>query len=229
MRYALIIAAGKQSRFKDELPKALAKVHGTCILDINIGHFKKYSDEVYVVCSYENEKYFLDYPHLTIHSGFGSGDAVLKALQMLPLKLGDTCFIAWGDSVQEEKLYKYVVDAYDGRIVVPCNKEMKPYVQIIEDKPSLIVHFSKFGESISEGYHDLSLFYGNANKMKDALLKMHEKYWKEDHYVHKHGDELEFLDIFNDMKVEAFILDMKGIKSYSFNTLEDLENINRSL
>lgn len=223
--FAFIIAAGKQKRFKEDLPKALVKIHNTCLLDMNISHFKKYCKEVYVVCSVENAHYFKDYQRIMIESGFGSGDAAMKALNKFNFKEDDTCFIAWGDALQDEKLYEEVIKHYVDKIIIPCNLEDSPYVQIKEDGEGVKVYFSKFHEPITKGYHDLSLFYGNANVIKEALNKLHALIWKDDHYEHKHGNEMEFLDIFNEVNVPASILDMKGIKSYSFNTLEELENI----
>lgn len=223
--FAFIIAAGKQKRFKDALPKALVKINDTCLLDMNIAHFKKYCKEVYVVCSVENAHFFKDYKTIIIHSGFGSGDAAMKALNKFNFNDEDTCFIAWGDALQDEKLYDEVIKNYIDKIIIPCNLEDSPYVQIKEDGEGVKVYFSKFHEPITKGYHDLSLFYGNANVIKDALNKLHTLIWKNDHYEHKHGNEMEFLDIFNEVHVPASILDMHGIKSYSFNTLEELENI----
>ncbi len=223
--FAFIIAAGKQKRFEDDLPKALVKIDDTCLLDINIAHLKKYCKEVYVVCSEENAHYFKDYKRIIIVSGFGSGDAAMKALNQFNFKKDDTCFIAWGDALQDEKLYDEVVFHFKDKIIIPCNLEDSPYVQIKEDGEGVKVYFSKFHELITKGYHDLSLFYGNANVIKEALNKLHALIWKKDHYEHKHGNEMEFLDIFNEVHVPASILDMKGIKSYSFNTLEELKNI----
>ena len=49
MIYGLIIAAGKQSRFESDIPKALVPYKGRRLLDINVDIMKSVCDVVYVV------------------------------------------------------------------------------------------------------------------------------------------------------------------------------------
>ena len=86
MKIGLIIAAGKQSRFKEQIPKCLAKINGTCILNTTVENLSKFCDKVFVVCSTENESYFKDFDHVSIVSGLGSGDAILRAIEALSLQ-----------------------------------------------------------------------------------------------------------------------------------------------
>ena len=47
-----------------------------------------------------------------------------------------------------------------------------------------------------------------------------------DKYYHKHGDEFNFLDIFNDTHIKSRILNMKNkYKCYSFNTEDEYRHI----
>ena len=168
MIYGLIISAGKQKRFGDKLPKSLVKYKGLTLLKVNMNNLSFNCDKVYVVCSYENEPYFFDYPHITIDSGYGCGDAVLKALEKLPLKRNDMVFIQWGDSLQEFKIYGLMVENYYTGVIIPCEIEENPYVQLLPNYKKKVL-FSKYGEETSKGYHDLSVFYGNAKNILKSL------------------------------------------------------------
>ena len=82
--YGLIIAAGNQTRFNYDIPKALVKINDVNLLDLNINYMKSYVDKIYVVCSFNNDKYFSnDINKIVIESGKGCGDAVMKALSKL--------------------------------------------------------------------------------------------------------------------------------------------------
>lgn len=226
MIYGLIISAGKQKRFGDKIPKALARINGISFLDINLNNLRVYCDKVYVVCSYENEIYFVDYPHITIESGFGCGDAVLKALGKLPLKTNDKVFIQWGDSIQEYKIYRDLSLNYNSGIIVPCQIEKKPYVQLIANSKKRVL-FSKYNEKTSMGLHDLSLFYGNANEIIKALEKTARKISKKGIYKNNHGNEFNFLDIFNETNIRMDLFVVQNYKGFSFNTKKELkEKIN---
>lgn len=231
MRFGIILSAGNQSRFKSPLPKALVKINGKVLLEENIQRMSKYCDEVFVICSFQNEQFFKKYNHIAINSGKGSGDAVLKALIEINKKhkfsKDDTCFIIWGDCLIEDQIYKQVLDNYNNTGLIPCVFEENPYVQLKETKNNkVIASFSKFNEAITAGFHDLSLFYFNCQNLLNYLLIFQKKIInKEDNYIHKHGNEMEFLDVFNETEIEAKILEIKDYKDFSFNTVEELENI----
>ena len=228
MIYGLIMCAGKQSRFGAELPKALIEYHGKCLLDINLDAMNKYCDKSYVVCSIENKQYFKDYNRIVIKSGLGSGDAVMKALQHLDLQPSDTCFIQWGDSLQTEDIYKSCIDNFDSddlEVLIPCVYEDKPYVKVYNNiDGNTQIFFTKYGDTISPGYHDLSVFYSNALMLLNKLVEFNCKYYKDGCYNHKHN-EFEFLDVFNDTDLNATILNMKAYKDFSFNTLEQFNDL----
>ena len=174
MIYGLIVNAGNQTRFEKDTPKSLEVLPtGKTILAETIEKMNRYCDDVFVVCSWDKEKVFEKHHHniISITSGKGCGDAVLKALIHFPKKLEreDLVFIQWDDSVQPTKLYGDLLSHYAGRILVPCQWEDDPYVRIYPDGESLVVQFSKYGEVKTSGLHDLSLFFGNALYLKDKL------------------------------------------------------------
>lgn len=231
MKFGIILSAGNQTRFKSATPKALVNVNGKILLEENILWMSKYCDHIFTICSSQNEHFFEKYNHIAISSGKGSGDAVLKALLEIKQKYGfssnDTCFILWGDCLIEDLIYKKVVENYKKVGIVPCVFEEKPYVQIFQKQDNKIdVLFSKFGENASSGFHDLSIFYFNCEEILKYLLDFQNKIIGRDgNYVHKHGNEMEFLDVFNETDIKAQILEIKNYQDMSFNTIEQLKNI----
>lgn len=227
MVYGLIICAGKQSRFKSETPKALVDVNGKTLLERNMSALEKFCDRVFVVCSFENEAHFKLDNKIVIESGKGSGDAVWKALERLDVKKDDTCFVMWGDSMQSEATFSALKENYAGTTLIPCQIEEKPYVQITKNgKGGVNVLFSKFGDKITRGFHDLSVFYCNAVDLLKGMRAFRRKFLDESgNYVHKHNNEMEFLDVFNDTDIKADILEFKDGQDFSFNTIEQLEEL----
>lgn len=220
MIYGLIFAAGKQTRFACDTPKALITIGNRVLLDINMERLSKHCDEIFVVCSYENAPHFKNYPNIKISSGNGCGDAVMQALDRLPLSEDDLCYIMWGDTLFTEELLRVSKDSYSDRVVIPCEIVDTPYVQIIPINDGVKVKFSKFGESTFNGYHDLSVFFGNAMEINSHLHKMHDQIYINNTYVHTHGNEFSFLDVFNDTNIRAKVV-LTPYKSYAFNTLEE--------
>lgn len=225
MIYGLILAAGKQSRYGSDVPKALANIGNRTLLDINIERLSSICDEVYVVCSYQNEGYFTNYSNrIVIESGKGCGDAVLKAIKALPHNEVDTCIIQWGDSLVETGLYTEMLDRYTGKWIIPCEISDLPYVQIFPTDGSVKISFSKYGEHTAKGFHDLSVFYGPMAEFERMASQFEEKYLDGETYVHKHGNEFQFLDIFNDTPLEASAYHT-AYKGYAFNTLDELSSL----
>ena len=58
--YGIILAAGKQSRFNDDIPKALAEGNGKILLQHNYETLKNQCEKIYVVTSLENNHFFKD-------------------------------------------------------------------------------------------------------------------------------------------------------------------------
>ena len=226
MIYGFIIAAGNQKRFKSDIPKALYKIAGISLLDRNIENLNQYCDKVFVVVSKLNYNYFKNYNCIIIDSGHGCGDAVFHCLEQLSFNEEDTCFIVWGDSLSSKYTIKHCIENYSGQVVIPCVYEEDPYVSISQVGDTVSVLFSKYGEKTKNGYHDLSIFYGNCKVLFENLQKHYNIVTSSGDYIHKHGNEMQFLDIFNDLKVPAKII-TEYVKSLSFNTLEEYYSLEK--
>ena len=234
MMYGLIIAAGKQSRFKSDVPKALMKFNDKTIVEHNIDILNKYCDNVFIVCSLENNSYFNQFENkIIIESGKGSGDAIFRAIKTLNFSSDDSCIITWGDAILNEKLVDYSINRFKGYYcTIPCTFEKHPYVELghtIYNKK--FVKFSKYGDNIGAGYHDQCLFICNLDELNKYLTKFYEKFYneKEQKYYHKHGNEFEFLDVFNDTMYKFIIVEVNSsLRTKTFNTLEELEDIRKN-
>lgn len=223
VKYGLIIAAGNQKRFKSNFPKALVEINGEPILDSSIKKLKNYCEEVYVVCSFENEEYFLTYDRIVISSGKGSGDAIYSALTNLEYSKEDMAIIQWGDSIVNNYVYSKIIGSEYN--IIPCTLEDNPYVQVVDcGDGNINILFSKYGDKVSSGYHDMSVFIFNIYDLVEKSIKFVHKFYDGKVYKHKHN-EFEFLDIFNDTDIKAYVkVFSDDVRTYSFNTIEELMN-----
>ena len=225
-----IIAAGKQSRFKSDTPKGLMVYkNGKTVLDINLENSLEFSDNAVIVTSYENYGVYNDYVSahgynlsevsvIKIKENHGSGHTVMQAIA----EENSNIFIMWGDSIQQDPyLFQTCMERFNGYLVVPCRFEENPYTDISVSLNFDVVDckFRKFNEVKGKfGYHDLSLFYGDAEFVRDALrLLAHDS-----DRISMHGNEMEFLDILNVVKnIKVIPYSSTAIKS--FNTVEEFE------
>lgn len=225
MTYGFIIAAGNQTRFNSSIPKALSKLGDKTCLDYTISKLEKVCDKVYVVCSEDKKDYFSSYNSIPIKSGLGCGDAILKTFRKFNFNNDDLCFIQWGDSILEDKIYKDLKSySYsDSDINIACRFEHNPYVKLLSSNFNrhIDVYFSKYKEVYGNGLHDLSLFYGNPIQILKYCEEFYNKFFIETSYNHKHGNEFNFLDIMNETDIIASVVIINKVKSYSFNTEDE--------
>ena len=224
MIYYLLMSAGKQSRYGDKMPKALVDINGKPLLDRNIENVRPFADNCIIVCSNQNQDYFANYDKIIIDSGYGCGDAVMKALNNIKPNDNDLCIIQWGDSLQEPKLYKDMLNNVKDGILIPCNYEIKPYVQIIPYQNTVKALFYKYGDNVSNGLHDQSVFIAPAKYLQYELNMFAKKIKTKEGYVHKHNNEMLFLDLFNERQTRANIL-LNTYKTIAFNTKKEFEKL----
>lgn len=227
MIFGFIFSAGKETRFVSDKPKALSIIGGECLLDKNIEVLKNFCDRVFVVVSKSNQHYFSKYETIVINSGLGCGDAVMKALQSIEFEEKDKCFISWGDCVMQKEVVEKTLVGYDKSfdIIVPCSFEEYPYVSLSYSHGYINVKFKKYGEVCKCGYHDFGLFYGVCSNILVYLESFSKKIKKEDGYKHKHGNEMQFLDVFNETEIYGKLLKIENVKPLSFNNTKELHEI----
>lgn len=231
MIYGLIISAGKETRFHDSKPKALSMIGNVCLLDHNIACLKNFCDKVVVVCNNENEQWFGKYEHIVITSGFGCGDAVLRALDEFSFDATDQVFVSWGDCVLSNKVLQNTKEKVGDKhcLGIPCAIEQKPYVRLVkhDNKGNVRVEFGKYGEVNGSGYHDFGVFYGYAKYIRFFLYVFHDKAFdcESGQYKHRHGNEMQFLDVCNETDIDVMLIPMNESKAQSFNTKYELKSI----
>lgn len=222
MLYGLIIAAGNQTRFKSDIPKSLWPLkNGFNSMDINTQNLSILCNKVFSVVSNKNKEFFTDYNCITIESGLGCGDAIFKALDSLDLKDDDTVIIQWGDVLHVfNTIFRFLYRCDDKKtdvLNIAVEKEKNPYVAIFPNK----VLFSKYGETVEEGFHDLSLFYGNAKYILNLCKEFRNNFFNGQTYNHIHGNEFNFLDVINDIKMNLNIVELHNVKYVDYNTIEE--------
>lgn len=231
MRYGLIFSAGKETRFDDDKPKSLSMINGKCLLDHNIDVLTPFCNKIFVVCSIANQHFFDCYDKIVIDSGKGCGDAVFQALQRLVFYPDDSCIILWGDCVAQESVCKRMVKKFKHQeVVIPCFYEVEPYVRLLyrqKSKKTIAVEFGKYGEICGPGLHDFGIFLGSCKDLSYRLHSFAAKITNVDgEYHHKHGNEMQFLDLFNETEASVELLEVKDVKPLSFNTKEELYGLN---
>lgn len=231
----LIIAAGKQTRFKSEIPKALQKLNNEeTILDHNINVLNQVCNTVYVVNSFYNKKWFKSYNQITINSGLGSGHAIGEAIKTLKTDLNESVIIIWGDSIQDKDLCEEMIKHYksnycdkDVEMLVPTEKINNPYTHFEVDNRDYIqkVLFKKYEAVPDFGNHDLSIFLiPNIGKLCKYINEYNNKFFRVNKYTNKDNGEFEFLDLFNYTKINGQIYE-SGCKSQSFNTIDEYNKL----
>ena len=223
----LIFSAGNETRFNGTKPKALSMIGDVCLLDRNVEILKRHCNHVYVVCSPSNECWFFNHETIVIRSGNGCGDAVYKALRQLT---SCNVIIAWGDCVLDDDVVSRMLETSSkdsNSLYVPCVYEKNPYVSLcMDENEKVFVSFGKYGETCPQGLHDYGCFYSNRDYLFGFLSEFHNKFFDYSTltYNHKHGNEMQFLDVINETDIDTRIIEL-DIKANSFNTIEELKQI----
>lgn len=225
------ICAGKGSRMKSKIPKALQKVNGVPNVLRNANIVRELNQDFRIVINHDSKNDFLEYfseeELIGINSGFGSGHAVML------LNLKDDDLIIWGDAVINDP--GIIIEAIESKFVkrspllIALKAVKNPYVSfdITSDGRISEVRFSKYGETSNSGYQDCCVF-----KVKKSLTKhlknIHDAIWK-NRYISE-SQEFEFLYVVHYLhnigKSSEFYISSfpDGISSY--NTKEELEELN---
>ena len=220
------IAAGKGSRMKSDLPKALHDVNGEPNLVRNV---KLLKEDYRVVVNRGQFKLFSEYVPakniLEIDSGLGSGHAIMQ----IPLK--DNDIVIWGDAVIVDPKIIDEIKGQDG-FAIPLKRVKNPYVNFLCDKNLKVQEtlFAKYGETSKTGLQDCCIFKVT-QKSRQQLEDLHNAIWK-GRYITE-SNEFEYLYLMhykfniND-PANGYITEYpNAIESY--NTKEELNKIEKKI
>ena len=224
---AIILAAGKQTRFKSDIPKCLMKYKDTTILEYNIKNLQPYVNNILIIASNDNYKHFDFLKNDKIHiikvkAGGGSGISLYRAREEILKYDCDNYILLWSDTMNT---YKKILDDFknfkeDNKFYAPLVKEKNPYADFIidkKDKSIKNIKFKKLNETIrKDGLHDLSIFIFP----KKHLVRV------KNHIFDKFEDDFNILYLYtNKYNFYTFSKTYYNIKDLSFNTMEEYKKL----
>jgi NDP-sugar pyrophosphorylase family protein len=246
MRYpTIILAAGKQTRFKENKPKCLLPYNDEMtILEKNIAVMAKYSDGICVVVdkNTDNDELiavaksgFYPVHIIEIESGLGTGHAVyqtLKDVVMWSQHELEHVFLVWSDSIQDQPdVILETIRNYNGKCTVPLKFEDECYMKFLVSTSNhcIVRAYRPPVKELNSGLHDFSFFMFDPTYINVLLDLYHEKYFNGKDYNTRSG-EMNFIDLFNEFGLSNFanavVIDDDNISSINaFNTLEEYEII----
>ena len=241
----LILASGKSTRFGG-YPKAFCKINGIPNVIRTSSFAKDIFSDIYLAVNCETYKTMnIELEGVQIFpivTGNGDADSIYKCLlKMKDMHEDDYIVICWGDAVFVDSTpFNEIIKAEDkldeSYIVVGCSLDENPYAWFdIKDDDICNSHFKSNGEQINSGLHDQSIFISKIDILFEYL----------DYYRRESGLNEEDLNIYNPNKKEIKLLEsftffykkakhfnakyceITKNKVYSFNTLSELEKIEK--
>jgi bifunctional N-acetylglucosamine-1-phosphate-uridyltransferase/glucosamine-1-phosphate-acetyltransferase GlmU-like protein len=201
--YNLIIpAAGRGSRMKQSIPKALSKFKGKTIIEFQIDKFINKESNIIVVVSDSDrklydfllEKYELKVQIVVQDKLDGTARAVATALKVSQEDLNVIC---WADQVGLSQVA--IAESVNATLqdkklsaVIPIQFCTKPYVRArIEDGKLLGWSYQREGEANPPGFSDLGFFVVR----KRRIMSLIEKSLLDDSLRSRITNEINFLDV----------------------------------
>jgi choline kinase len=214
----LFLNAGRQTRFKSDSPKALAKTSdGESLFEKNIKSFRSFSEigKIYNATSEQFIKHFesFDCINKIIPQGGGTGRAIYNFLN-LGTEVSQDLILCWGDAYYSKELIEELLQQKTNSF--PVSFKENPYVDFVFDWKG--VEHVKFKNTRPWGFQDLSIF--RVDKLE--LLYVIEKYL----LLMDDKSEYNVLDTFNCLDTEWSLkpyistFEVKG-----FNTQGELEHL----
>lgn len=231
----MIYSAGSNARFGGQI-KSLSPINFTLsVLQHNVYLALDHVSHVFIVIQKGDRQWYPDFNHpkveyLEIESGLGSGHAVLKSLEICPIRHEEVC-VMWGDSIlaDAEILKELKTSDKDENFVFPVFWTRDPYVEF---KTFVVGHsevraqsvcYSRLGQTSDAGYTDRCVFKADFEHLYSALLAIHTAYWNGDHYETPTND-LEFLSVVNYLYNIGYAATVYATQHqvFSFNTQQEL-------
>lgn len=257
MRKILIFVASGFSTRMGGFPKALAEVDGTPVIIHALNRAEGYYDHVYIVCNGHTLQAFseavgkhgCDVAVRAIVTGKGDAESVWKSLSLIEKETGEAfdCTFCWGDA------YFATPEAFRGMmnpririgeihsILVGCSIDADPYAYFdfrttdgnMERMEICHSYFRKRDGAVLLGMHDQCIFRCVSSVFLSCLDKYREALgFDGENYRLSTNGEMGLLDSFSflpEIGRPASIRLLPPNNVFSFNTAEELQQINESL
>ncbi len=219
----IILASGKQTRYKSSTPKALAAYAGTTVLEHNIKQLTSISRirNINLVVRPEKAEWFYGISGINLYTtdrSNGTGDSLLASLEAIPDLLPDVILI-WSDIIlDKENIVTALIDYDPNYLNIPAVEEDSPYTGFVESNGVVTeVLFSSKGDDTSKAkWHDLSFFFWNTSVITPICYQMQ---------ANLVDAEFDFLDIPNKYESIARIIPVNGAVPLGYNTVEKHKKI----
>jgi molybdopterin-guanine dinucleotide biosynthesis protein A len=228
----IIPAAGRGTRMKQDVPKALTPFMGTTFLGWQLQKVKSVAEKIYVVVSAEHFELFAHYRslhNLTFEivvqgSGKGSYFAVKTAVKSIQTRYVVVC---WVDQVGiSESLILRACNSVQIKgvdAIIPLVHKNHPYVKIHRSDVGKLMRweYRREGDNPSPGFSDVGLFVLNTKKLIKATNSLSD----EAKMASPVTQELNFLDFlceFGKINEIHYVTTEDALNSVAVNTRHEL-------
>ena len=255
MKKILIFVASGFSTRMGGYPKALAKIGQSRVILNAINNAEKYYDDIFIICNSMTKSQFEGVISedgnrakvRDIVTGKGDAESVWKSLILVQKEIGEVCdaTFCWGDAFFATDQAFSAISAYDiesvKSLVVGCSDDIDPYAyfDVYTKNGSLNQlyvkrsYFKNRDGSVDRGVHDQcifrcisAVFIGCLNRYRQELG------FDGENYLLSKTNEMGLLNSFSylytiDKPVSVCMIPSGNV--FSFNTVEELDLINRSI
>lgn len=251
MKKILVFVASGFSTRMGGFPKGLAKVNDVPVIANAINNAAPYYESIYVICNFKTEDQFKNIFEeynvkanlRPIVTGKGDAESVLKSIELIQKEIHEDfdCTFCWGDAFFVSELpFKFImkddISVIDS-IVVGCSVDEKPYAYFdiqtscgnLDGAKILNSYFKKINGAVDVGIHDQCIFRCISSVFLERLANYRVKLgYNGADYTKSPTNEMGLLNsftFFNEVGKSAIIKLMPGGNVLSFNTFEELREI----
>lgn len=215
----IIISGGVNSRMGISTPKLLMETqHGTRTIDYIYRYMSPFVSSIYIGTNKIHYPLFTDLFYVPISCDMPRGSLETLSKSMVQ-DVNERFIVIWGDClIKDSKLVAELTSCYHN-ITVPCNYEKNPYAYVIHTKDNIIDHFMfKKTNPIDYGFHDLSMFYLEKNKIKNEMNELLSVQKESEYHL------FDLFPILKERHKPALFYESKH-QTYSYNTIDEFNAI----